>query len=157
VSFNIVHISKWLWKMHRNPLVPTAARYLIKYTLVVMPKKSTAMQVSERRWIYDVGFPGRLPRHSMTDLACTYPILNGLILNGFQTKLTLAISLCQGLYGWSKSGTEQSVYSPNIQQMYMCRAHMTNFIYVSVAAYNCEKDTLFVFTWQIFREHIRYI
>lgn len=46
------------------------------------------MQVSEHRWVYDDGFPGRLPRHGMTDLACTYPILNGLILNGFRAMLT---------------------------------------------------------------------
>jgi len=101
--------------MHRNPFAPTAAYYLIKYT-VVIPNSEKIHDAGKRaRWIYDIGFPERLLRHVMTDLACTYPILNRLILNGFQTMSILAI-----LSVW------------NIRQMQTCRAHVTNFIYISI-------------------------
>lgn len=70
------------------------------------------MQVSERGWIYDVGFPGRLLRHSMTDLACTYPILNGLILNGIRNDADARDQRLPSVDD-QKPGTGQRVYSPN--------------------------------------------
>lgn len=51
-------------------------------------------------------------RHSMTDLVCTYPILNGLILNGFHAdardQRRLRVRLIKTV------GAGQRVYSPNV-------------------------------------------
>jgi len=90
-----------------------------------MPKKSTAMQVSE-----SMDLRRRLPCHDMTDLACTYPILNRLILNGFQTMLWCLRSVF-AKYGWIWQRTTCSFtkYLTNIWQMQAYRTHVINFIY----------------------------
>jgi len=65
--------------MHRNSHAATAC-YLIKYTPVVIPYAEKIHDDAGKRTLMNLrGFPVRLPRDGMTDLACTYLIMNFML------------------------------------------------------------------------------